>query len=193
MVAIEEIFSYQFSFADIEADKYIEYRRSHADPRIHAMDRLTDDVVDELVKLCLPFSHKKNGLAVQAGRPYMRLEMMVRLHLLQISLNYSDLQMEVYLTSNVAARLFCRVPSGRTTVSDTSLLRFRGVSGKLFKSTLNNRLHRNLACVIDKSSRGAKLERAFEELPQDCCVWGGYSRGSPTRLPFPFCDVVCQT
>lgn len=51
MVAIEEIFSYQFSFADIEADKYIEYRRSHADPRIHAMDRLTDDVVDELVKL----------------------------------------------------------------------------------------------------------------------------------------------
>ena len=37
--------------------------------------------------------------------------------------------------------------------------------GKHFKSTLNNRLHRNLACVIDKSSRGAKLERAFEELP----------------------------
>ena len=36
---------------------------------------------------------------------------------------------------------------------------------KLFKSTPNNRLHRNLACVIDKSSRGAKLERAFEELP----------------------------
>ena len=129
MVAIEEIFSYQFSFADIEAEKYIEYRRSHADPRIHAMDRLTNDVVDELVKLCLPFYHKKNGLAVQAGRPYMRLEMMVRL--LQISLNYSDLQMEVYLTSDVAARLFCRVPSGRTTVSDTSLLRFRGVSGLL--------------------------------------------------------------
>ncbi len=39
------------------------------------------------------------------------------------------------------------------------------ILGKLFKSTLNNRLHRNLACVIDKSSRGAKLERAFEELP----------------------------
>ena len=37
--------------------------------------------------------------------------------------------------------------------------------GKLFKSTLNNRLHRNLACVIDKSSRGTKLKRAFEELP----------------------------
>ena len=36
---------------------------------------------------------------------------------------------------------------------------------KLFKSTLNNRLHRNLACVIDKRSRGAKSERAFEELP----------------------------
>ena len=36
---------------------------------------------------------------------------------------------------------------------------------KLFKSTLNNRLHSNLSCVIDKSSQGAKLKRAFEELP----------------------------
>ena len=27
-------------------------------------------------------------------------------------------------------------------------------------------MHRNLACVIDKSSRGAKLKRAFEELPK---------------------------
>lgn len=30
---------------------------------------------------------------------------------------------------------------------------FDEMLGKLFKSTLNNRLHRNLACVIDKSSR----------------------------------------
>ena len=28
-------------------------------------------------------------------------------------------------------------------------------------------MHRNLACVIDKSSQGAKLERAFEELPKN--------------------------
>lgn len=46
-----------------------------------------------------------------------------------------------------------------------SLIEQKPSLGKLFKSTLNNRLHRNLACVIDKSSRGAKLERAFEELP----------------------------
>ena len=44
---------------------------------------------------------------------------------------------------------------------------------KLFKSTLNNRLHRNLDCVIDKSSRGAKLKRAFEELP--CNAMQSYS------------------
>ena len=36
---------------------------------------------------------------------------------------------------------------------------------KLFKSTLNNRLCSNLACVIDESSRGVKLKRVFEELP----------------------------
>ena len=52
---------------------------------------------------------------------------------------------------------------------------------KLFKSTLNNRLHRNLACVIDKSSRGAKLKRAFEELPKRAWVSAGRSR-SPLRL-----------
>ena len=44
--------------------------------------------------------------------------------------------------------------------------RVREALQKYLKSTLNNRLHRNLACVIDKSSRGAKLERAFEELPK---------------------------
>ena len=49
--------------------------------------------------------------------------------------------------------------------------------GKLFKSTLNNRLHRNLACVIDKSSRDAKLKRAFEELP----IFLGSSRKSVER------------
>ena len=40
------------------------------------------------------------------------------------------------------------------------------------------------------------LRSVFENLPWECqdfCVWGGYSRGSPTRLPFVFCDAVCQT
>ena len=78
---MEELFNGQLSFADIEAEKFLQIRRTHADRRVNAMDRLTDDL------------------------------------------------------------------------------------RKLFKSTLNNRLHRNLACVIDKSSRGAKLKRAFEELP----------------------------
>ena len=56
------------------------------------------------------------------------------------------------------------LPPGRIIVESASPR--RQDEGKLFKSTLNNRLHRNLACVIDKSSRGAKLERAFEELPK---------------------------
>ena len=42
--------------------------------------------------------------------------------------------------------------------------------GKLFKSTLNNRLCSNLACVIDESSRGVKLKRAFEELPMSAIL-----------------------
>ena len=35
--------------------------------------------------------------------------------------------------------------------------------------------------------------KLFDGECQDFCVWGGYSRGSPTRLPFVFCDAVCQT
>ena len=55
---------------------------------------------------------------------------------------------------------------------------------KLFKSTLNNRLHRNLACVIDKSSRGAKLKRAFEELPKRATALNGGSRLSKPKERF---------
>ena len=38
-----------------------------------------------------------------------------------------------------------------------------------------------------------KLNQLLARECQDFCVWGGYSRGSPTRLPFVFCDAVCQT
>ena len=44
-------------------------------------------------------------------------------------------------------------------------------------------MHRNLACVIDKSSRGAKLERAFEELPKGKTYnrrMSGWAKGSLT-------------
>ena len=125
---MEELFNGQLSFADIEAEQFLQIRRTHADRRVNAMDRLTDDVINELIQLCLPLYHIK----ANHGRPYTRLETMVRVHLLQVSLNLSDLEMESYLASDMVARSFCR--------------------GEC----------------------------------QDFCVWGGYSRGSPTRLPFVF-------
>ena len=67
-----------------------------------------------------------------------------------------------------SAEMVAQLEAGRKGVKAKFCLRFRIASAvlrKLFKSTLNNRLHRNLACVIDKSSRDAKLKRAFEELP----------------------------
>ena len=85
---MEELFNGQLSFADIEAEKFLQIRRTHADRRVNAMDRLTDDVINELIQLCLPLYHIKAN-------------------------------------------------------------------------------HGRREC-------------------QDFCVWGGYSRGSPTRLPFVF-------
>ena len=41
---MEELFNGQLSFADIEAEKCLQIRRTHADRRVNAMDRLTDDV-----------------------------------------------------------------------------------------------------------------------------------------------------
>ena len=41
---MEEIFDGQLSFADIDAEKFLQVRRAHADRRVNAMDRLTDDV-----------------------------------------------------------------------------------------------------------------------------------------------------
>ena len=80
---MEELFNGQLSFADIDAEKFLQVRRAHADRRVNAMDRLTDDVINELIQLCLPHYHIKAGETVQQGRPYTRLETMVRVHLLQ--------------------------------------------------------------------------------------------------------------
>ena len=80
---MEELFDGQLSFADIDAEKFLQVRRAHADRRVNAMDRLTDDVINELIQLCLPHYHIKAGETVQQGRPYTRLETMVRVHLLQ--------------------------------------------------------------------------------------------------------------
>ena len=56
---MEELFNGQLSFADIEAEKFLQIRRTHADRRVNAMDRLTDDVINELIQLCLPLYHPK--------------------------------------------------------------------------------------------------------------------------------------
>ena len=82
--AMEELFNGQLSFADIDAEKFLHVRRAHADRRVNAMDRLTDDVINELIQLCLPHYHIKAGETVQQGRPYTRLETMVRVHLLNV-------------------------------------------------------------------------------------------------------------
>ena len=118
---MEELFNGQLSFADIEAGKFLQIRRTHADRRVNAMDRLTDDVINELIQLCLPLYHIK----ANHGRPYTRLETMVRVHLLQVSLNLSDLEMESYLASDMVARSFCRVSSTHQFISDSTILRFR--------------------------------------------------------------------
>ena len=138
-----ELFNGQLNFADIEAEKYLQLRRAHADRRVNAMDRLTDDVINELIQLCLPHYHIKAGETVQQGRPYTRLETMVRVHLLQVSLNLSDPEMESYLTSDMVARSFFRVSSTRLFISDSTILRFQhfieqhGLAQKFLERTVN--------------------------------------------------------
>ena len=124
---MEELFNGQLSFADIDAEKFLQVRRAHADRRVNAMDRLTDDVINELIQLCLPHYHIKAGETVQQGRPYTRLETMVRVHLLQVSLNLSDPEMESYLASDMGgSQLLPRVQhtSVHLRLDDTALQAF---------------------------------------------------------------------
>ena len=69
---MEELFNGQLSFADIDAEKFLHVRRAHADRRVNAMDRLTDDVINELIQLCLPHYHIKAGETVQQGKMCIR-------------------------------------------------------------------------------------------------------------------------
>ena len=150
---MEELFNGQLSFADIDAEKFLHVRRAHADRRVNAMDRLTDDVINELIQLCLPHYHIKAGETVQQGRPYTRLETMVRVHLLQVSLNLSDPEMESYLASDMVAHNFCRVSSTRLFISDSTILRFRhfieqhGLAQKFLERTVNMAAEAG-ACLI---------------------------------------------
>ena len=147
---MEELFNGQLSFADIDAEKFLHVRRAHADRRVNAMDRLTDDVINELIQLCLPHYHIKAGETVQQGRPYTRLETMVRVHLLQVSLNLSDPEMESYLASDMVARNFCRVSSTRLFISDSRYCA-SGISSK------NTVWRRNSLAHGESGRRGRSL------------------------------------
>ncbi len=59
---MEELFDGQLSFADIDAEKFLQVRRAHADRRVNAMDRLTDDVINELtMPASLPHQSRRDG------------------------------------------------------------------------------------------------------------------------------------
>ena len=154
---MEELFDGQLSFADIDAEKFLQVRRAHADRRVNAMDRLTDDVINELIQLCLPHYHIKAGETVQQGRPYTRLETMVRVHLLQGSsskalFNFAPRE----LLSITQAKFLCKrlfrvllksflrsLSSTRLFISDSTILRFRhfidqyGLAQKFLERTVN--------------------------------------------------------
>ena len=79
---------------------------------------------------------------------------MVRVHLLQVSLNLSDPEMESYLASDMVARNFCRVSSTRLFISDSTILRFRyfieqhGLAQKFLERTANQAAEAG-ACSFD--------------------------------------------
>ena len=81
-----------------------------------------------------------------------------------------------------------RISIGTQTYCAASVNKSRAMPGDLVTVTVrSNTGYGNVKVAVSPSVEVTKGEC------QDCCVWGGYSRGSPTRLPFPFCDVVCQT
>lgn len=116
---------YQLSFAEAEAEALMEQRFAHPDRLINAISRLTDDMIVAFCQLCAPHYHTRGGQMIRKGRCCAGLEMMVRIHLLQLSLNLSDKEMEQLALADGLVRSFCHIPVGRGLVSDTTILRFR--------------------------------------------------------------------
>lgn len=130
---------HQLSFTDME----FELRRKTRKTRTERVTERLDELVPwgDLLDLIRPFYFESG----HRGRQPFDLELMLRIHLLQISYNLSDPQMEDFLHENITARNFVGLEMADRTPDESTILQFRhllekhNIGEQIFK-TINERI-----------------------------------------------------
>ena len=127
------------SFTDMEFELRRKTRKTCTERIAERLDELVPwgDLLDLIHPFYFESSHRR--------RQPFDLELMLRIHLLQISYNLSDPQMEDFLHENITARKFDGLEMADRTPDESTILQFRhlfekhNVGEQIFK-TINERI-----------------------------------------------------
>ena len=109
----------QSSFTELEIELQRKTRKTHVERLTERLDRLVPWT--SLLDLIRPH-YVTSG---RRGRQPYPLEVMLRIHLLQIAYNLSDPRMEDFLHDNIPARRFARLSLLGNTPDESTILQFR--------------------------------------------------------------------
>lgn len=150
----------QLSFIDVEFQTKRKTRKTR-------LERLTERL-EKLIpwKLLLDLIRPYYFVSGRRGRQPYDLELMLRIHLLQIAYNLSDPQMEDYLQENFTVRKFVGLGMSDRTPDESTILQFRHILeqhnlGSTIMQIVNNQIHAAGLHLV----KGRIVDASFVEAP----------------------------
>ena len=150
----------QLSFSDLETSLRRKTRKTRTERLTERLEKLVP--WSDLLALIQPFYYESG----RRGRQPFPLELMLRIHLLQIAYNMSDPQMEDFLHENSAARKFVGLALADRTPDESTILQFRHLLEKhnLGKQVLE-RVNAGITAAGLVLSKGRIVDASFIEAP----------------------------
>ena len=147
----------QLSFSDLETSLRRKTRMERLTERLEKLVPWSD-----LLALIQPYYYESG----RRGRQPFPLELMLRIHLLQIAYNMSDPQMEDFLHENSTARKFVGLALADRTPDESTILQFRHLLEKhnLGKQVLE-RVNAGITAAGLVLSKGRIVDASFIEAP----------------------------
>ena len=150
----------QLSFSDLETSLRRKTRKTRTERLTERLEKLVP--WSDLLALIQPFYYESG----RRGRQPFPLELMLRIHLLQIAYNMSDPQMEDFLHENSTARQFVGLALADRTPDESTILQFRHLLEKhnLGKQVLE-RVNAGTTAAGLVLSKGRIVDASFIEAP----------------------------
>ncbi len=150
----------QLSFSDLETSLRRKTRKTRTERLTERLEKLVP--WSDLLALIQPFYYESG----RRGRQPFPLELMLRIHLLQIAYNMSDPQMEDFLHENSTARKFVGLALADRTPDESTILQFRHLLEKhnLGKQVLE-RVNDGITAAGLVLSKGRIVDASFIEAP----------------------------